>query len=100
MKLTDRAIVNLKPAGKIHKHFDDGGLYIHVSPSGGKLWRLFYRFGGKDKLLSFGAYPAVSLKLARKRRGEVKALLARTSTPPNIGRKWKRPRSPLPQESV
>ncbi len=44
MPLTDRAIRNLKATGKIHKHFDGGGLYVHVSPSGGKLWRLFYRF--------------------------------------------------------
>lgn len=81
MKLTDRAIVNLKTTGKIHKHFDGGGLYIHVSPTGGKLWRLFYRFDGKDKLLSFGAYPAVSLKMARERRDEAKALLARGIDP-------------------
>ncbi len=55
MPLTDRAIVNLKKTGKIHKHFDGGGLYIHVSASGGKLWRLPYRFDGREKLLSFGS---------------------------------------------
>jgi integrase len=81
MKLTDRAIANLKATGKQHKHFDGGGLYVHVSPVGGKLWRLFYRFNGKDKLLSFGAYPAVSLKMARERRDEAKALLAQGIDP-------------------
>ena len=84
MKLTDRAIANLKATGKIHKHADGGGLYLHVSPSGGKLWRLFYRFGGKVKLLSFGTSPAVSLKLARERRDEAKALLECRPAPPRL----------------
>ncbi len=76
MPLTDRAIANLKATGKIHKHFDGGGLYVHVSPSGGKLWRMAYRFGGKEKLLSFGSYPAITLKRAREKREEAKTLLA------------------------
>ncbi len=81
MKLTDRTIANLKTTGKIHKHFDGGGLYVHVSPTGGKLWRLFYRFQGKTKLLSFGAYPAVSLKAAREHRDRAKELLAQGIDP-------------------
>ncbi|MDR1519041.1 MAG: Arm DNA-binding domain-containing protein, partial [Planctomycetota bacterium] len=81
MKLTDRAINNLKATGKIHKHADGRGLYIHVSPSGGKLWRMFYRFDGKAKVASFGVYPAVGLKLARERRDEAKELLARGIDP-------------------
>ena len=76
MALTDRAIQNLKATGKPHKHFDGGGLHIHVSPTGGKLWRLSYRFHGKPKLLSLGAYPTVTLKMARDRREEAKSLLA------------------------
>ena len=56
MKLTDRAVINLKATGKQHKHYDGGGLYLLVSPTGGKLWRLFYRFNGKEKLLSFVHY--------------------------------------------
>ena len=51
-----------------------GGLYIHVSPAGGKLWRLFYRFDGKQKPLALGKYPEVSLAEARKRRDEARAL--------------------------
>lgn len=81
MPLTDTALKNLKATGKIHKHADGGGLYIHVSPTGGKLWRLFYRFGGKAKLLSFGIYPTVTLKMARDLRDQAKALLARGIDP-------------------
>ncbi|MBS7555640.1 integrase arm-type DNA-binding domain-containing protein [Ancylobacter dichloromethanicus] len=55
---------------------DSGGLHLFVSPTGGRLWRMAYRFDGKQKQLSFGAYPAVSLKDARARRDEAKALLA------------------------
>lgn len=81
MSLTDRAIQSLKTTGKVHKHFDGGGRYVHVSPTGGKLWRLAYRFGGKSKLLSFGAYPAVSLKMARENREEAKTLFAKGIDP-------------------
>ena len=81
MPLTDRAILNLKATGKPHKHFDGGGLHIHVSPTGGKLWRLSYRFNGKPKTLSLGAYPAITLKMARDRREEAKNLLANNIDP-------------------
>ncbi|MCC8180219.1 MAG: Arm DNA-binding domain-containing protein, partial [Planctomycetes bacterium] len=81
MPLTDTAIKNLKATGKVHKHFDGGGLYVHVSPTGSKLWRQFYRFDGKVKTLSYGAYPVVSLKMARDLRDQAKALLARGSDP-------------------
>lgn len=81
MPLTDRFIQNLKPNTKQQKHFDGGGLYIHVSPAGGKLWRQSYRYNGKVKLLSFGAYPAVTLKMARDRRDEAKSLLAQGVDP-------------------
>lgn len=81
MSLTDRSIISLKTTGKPHKHFDGGGLHIHVSPTGGKLWRLAYRFNGKAKLLSLGAYPAVTLKMARDRRDEAKSLIARDIDP-------------------
>ncbi len=76
MPLTDRAIINLKPASKQTKHFDGGGLHLVVYPTGGKAWRLSYRFQNKEKLLSLGMYPAVTLKRAREKREEAKALLA------------------------
>jgi len=68
MQLTDIAIRNAKPAEKPQKLFDGGGLYLLVQPSGGKWWRLKYRFGGKEKLISLGTYPEISLKEARIRR--------------------------------
>ena len=81
MKLSDAAVRNARANGKVQKLSDGGGLYLHVTATGSKLWRLAYRFEGKQKLLSFGAYPAVSLKDARHRRDEAKELLARGIDP-------------------
>ena len=67
-KLTDSAIKNIKPAEKPIKMFDGGGLFLLVTPAGGKLWRQKYRVDGKERLLAHGAYPAVSLKEARTRQ--------------------------------
>jgi hypothetical protein len=52
--------------------FDGGGLYLLVSPTGGKLWRFKYRYAGKGRLLSFGSYPEISLADARQRRDEAR----------------------------
>ncbi len=76
MSLTDTAIRNAKPGDKPIRLFDGGGLYLEVSPTGGKWWRFKYRFGGKEKRLSLGVYPDVNLKAARKRRDEARKLLA------------------------
>lgn len=76
MPLTDTHIRNLKPGEKAYKVADGGGLYIHVAETGSKLWRMRYRFDGKHKLLSFGAYPEVTLARARERRQDAKRLLA------------------------
>ncbi|HNC52277.1 MAG TPA: integrase arm-type DNA-binding domain-containing protein [Accumulibacter sp.] len=76
MPLTDPAIRNAKPTGKPVRMFDGGGLYIEISPAGGKLWRLKYRIDGKEKLLALGVYPDVSLKDARERRDAARKLLA------------------------
>jgi hypothetical protein len=81
MPLTDTMLRNLKPEGIPSKHTDFGGLYLYVSPSGGRLWRLDYRFAGKRKTLSLGAYPAVSLKDARTRRDDAKEQLAKNIDP-------------------
>ncbi|TQE99653.1 MAG: DUF4102 domain-containing protein [Spiribacter salinus] len=81
MPLTDTAIRNAKPAKKARKLFDGGGLYLEVAPSGGKWWRLKYRYGGKEKRLSLGVYPDVSLKDARERRDEARKLLANDIDP-------------------
>ncbi len=80
MALTDTAIRSSKPLDKAYKLYDEGGLYLQVTPSGGKWWRFKYRFEGKEKLLSFGTYPEVSLLSARQRRDQARTLLA--SDPP------------------
>lgn len=74
--LSETQISKAKPKEKNVKLADGGGLYLLVTPSGGKLWHFKYRFNGKEKKLSLGAYPTVGLSEARKRREEAKKLLA------------------------
>ena len=81
LKLTDTILCGLKATDKVQKHSDGGGLYIHVAPTGGKLWRMNYRFNDRQKTLSFGAYPAVSLEDARAKRDEAKRLLVNRIDP-------------------
>lgn len=76
MALTDTAIRNAKAGNKPRKLFDGGGLYLLVQPNGARLWRLKYHFRDKEKLLSLGAYPHVTLAQARRKRDEAKSLLA------------------------
>lgn len=76
MSLSDTAIRKIKPTGKSFKVADERGLHLLVTPSGGKLWRLKYRFEGKEKLISFGAYPDVPLVRAREKRDEARRILA------------------------
>ncbi|WP_236697051.1 Arm DNA-binding domain-containing protein [Sphingomonas sp. Leaf257] len=59
---------------KDYKLTDGEGLYLLVRPNGFRQWQMKYRYGGKEKLLSFGAYPAVSLAEARLRRAKVKVV--------------------------
>jgi len=81
MPLTDTAIKNAKPSDKTTRLFDGGGLYLEISPAGGKWWRLKYRYDGKEKRLSLGIYPDVSLKDARQRRDDARKLLANDIDP-------------------
>ncbi|BCF95563.1 integrase [Paraburkholderia sp. PGU19] len=81
MALTDILIRNAKPGERPQKLFDGGGLFLFVTPGGGKLWRLKYRFEGKERLLALGAYPAVSLKDARECRDKARKLLAQGIDP-------------------
>lgn len=76
MPLTDTAIRNAKPAAKPAKLFDERGLFLIVTPAGGKWWRFRYKFDSKEKLLSLGVYPDVGLKDARERRDAARKLLA------------------------
>jgi hypothetical protein len=81
MPLTDVFCRNAKPSEKPQKISDGGGLFLLIEPRGSKLWRLAYRFHGKQKTLSLGIYPAVSLKDARDHRYRAKELLARGIDP-------------------
>ena len=75
MALTDAACKAAKPTAKPQKLFDGGGLFLFITPAGGKIWRQNYRFGGKAKTLSHGPYPAVTLAEARALREKAKAAL-------------------------
>lgn len=89
MPLTDAAVRNAKPGVKPdgtatptpYKMGDAGGMYLEVAPTGGKWWRLKYRFGGKEKRLALGVYPSITLAEARKRRDEARRLLAQGIDP-------------------
>ncbi len=75
MPLTDNFCKNVKQLEKTKKYSDSGGLYLQITASGRKYWRFKYRFNNKEKLLSIGVYPAISLKEAREKREEAKKLL-------------------------
>ncbi|MCL1916519.1 MAG: integrase arm-type DNA-binding domain-containing protein [Desulfovibrionaceae bacterium] len=76
MPLTDITIRNAKPGNKPYKLYDGGGLFVIVTPAGSKWWRFKYRYESREKLLSLGVYPAVTLQEARARRNEAKGLIA------------------------
>lgn len=76
MPLTDIQIRKLNPVEKPKKHTDADGLYLLQNPSGSRLWRMKYRFGGKEKLLAFGSYPEISLKRAREMCREAREKIA------------------------
>lgn len=81
MALTEVTIRNAKPKEKAYKLGDSGGLFLQVTPAGGKLWRLKFRVAGKEKLLSLGGWPAVSLATARKERDKAREALAAGADP-------------------
>jgi len=89
MPLTDTAIKAFKPKEQPYRKFDGGGLYLEITPQGGKLWRLKYRFAGKEKRLAFGVYPTVGLKEARERREQAKKLLSQDIDPGVVRRESK-----------
>lgn len=88
--LTDTAIRALKADSRPIKKSDGGGLFIYVTPEGSKLWRLAYRFNGKQKLLSGGPYPLVKLADARKWRDDAKADLLAGRDPSAVRKAKKR----------
>lgn len=76
MPLTDTAIRTAKPAEKPYKLADEKGLFLLLNPNGSKWWRLKFRVDGKEKLLSLGTYPEISLKKAREERDKARTMLA------------------------
>ena len=76
MALTELEVKKTKPTDKQQKLTDGGGLYLLIHPNGGKYWQMAYRFGGKQKTLSLGVYPDISLADARDRREQARKLLA------------------------
>ncbi len=76
MSLTDLAIRNAKPSSRLQKISDGRGLQLHITTTGSKLWRLAYRFDGKQKLMALGVYPDISLAQARQATDEARKLLA------------------------
>lgn len=76
MNLSDTAIRNAKPKDKTYTLTDGEGMYLEVTPSGGKWWRFKYRFDHKQKRLSLGTYPDTGLKAAREKRYQARKLLA------------------------
>jgi len=73
--LTDVRVRAAKSAEKVYKLFDQRGLFLLVTPVGGRLWRFRYKRGGAEKLLILGQYPEVSLKRAREKRDDARRLL-------------------------
>jgi integrase len=87
--LTDVKIRAAKAKGKNSKLFDGGGLFLLITPTGGKLWRLKYRFGGTEKLLSLGSYPQTSLTEARQKRAHARSLLEKGINPGTVAKAQK-----------
>jgi len=81
MPLSDTAIRNAKPKGKPYKLADGAGLVLLINPNGSRWWRFRYRYDGKEKMLSLGVYPDVSLKEAREKRDEARKLIAQGIDP-------------------
>jgi integrase len=98
-KLTAMAVKRTKPGERPIRLFDGGGMYLEVQPTGARYWRHKYRFGGKEKLLSLGVYPEVSLTEARQRRQEARSLLAKGVDPSALRKAQKALPSALQNDS-
>lgn len=82
--LSDTEVRKAKPRDKDYKVSDGGGMYLLITSTGGKLWRLKYRFGGTEKLLALGKYPEITLADARQRRDDARKLLANGTDPSDV----------------
>lgn len=84
MALSDTKVRTIKPLDKPFKLSDERGLFLIVTPTGGKWWRLKYRLDGKEKTLSLGVYPDVSLADAREKRDQARKVIAAGSDPSEV----------------
>jgi len=99
MALTDVKVRNAKPCEKQTKIYDGDGLFLLVTPSGGKWWRFKYRFGGKEKLLALGTYPEITLADARQRRDNARKLVANGVDPNEVKKAQKTARQEAGENS-
>ncbi len=90
MSLSDAKVKNAKARPKSYKIADGEGMFLLVTPSGGKCWRFKYRYAGKEKLLALGVYPEVSLSDARERRSLARKALAAGNDPGEVKKESKR----------
>ncbi len=90
MPLTQTLVVNAQPREKTYRLFDGLGLYLEVTPQGGKLWRIKYYIGSRDQRLSLGTFPVVSLKHARLRCLEIRRQLESGLNPSELRKEAKR----------
>jgi len=79
--LSEELIRKAQPRGKQYKLYDSGGLFLIVAPAGGKWWRFKYRFEGKEKTISLGTFPKISLSKARALRDNARQLLKQGKNP-------------------
>jgi integrase len=84
LPLTDLKVIKAKPKIKQFYLFDGSGLFLLITPTGGKLWRLKYRFNKKEKMIALGAYPEISLQEARIKREEARKLVANNVDPGEV----------------
>jgi integrase len=88
--LSDAAVRNAKAKARAYKMSDGDGLFLLITPAGGKYWRMKYFFGAKEKLLALGVYPDVSLMEARERRTQARKALAAGKDPGEVKKEAKR----------
>ncbi|HUN74853.1 MAG TPA: integrase arm-type DNA-binding domain-containing protein [Steroidobacteraceae bacterium] len=88
-QLTEARIRSAKPRERAYKLFDERGLFLFVTPAGGRVWRFRYRIGALEKLISLGAYPDATLKRAREKRDEARKLVA-DEIDPSVERQTRR----------
>lgn len=100
MPLTDASVRNSKPKDRPYKLADGHGLHLLVNPNGSRLWRLKYRVAGREKLLSIGPYPTISIKAAREARESAKGILAAGGDPSRTKQNAKQEAKRVEEEST